>query len=49
MPVDAFIKDAMDGLDSGADEIAVGPIGKKFRAVINDEKFQQMFDTVNSH
>ena len=47
MPIDAFIKEAMEGLDSGATEIAVGPMGKKFRATVNDANFQQMFDTLN--
>ena len=44
MPIDAFIKNAMAGLDEGLDEIAVGPEGKKFREVVDDEKFDKMFE-----
>lgn len=46
IPIDAFIKNAMAGLDEGLDEIAVGPEGHKFREVIDDEKFGKMFDVL---
>ena len=44
MPIEDFIRDAMVGLDEGLDEIPVGPQGKQFRAVIDDDKFGQMFE-----
>ncbi len=44
MPIDAFIKSAMEGLDEGLDEVACTDAGKRFRAVIDDEKFGKMFE-----
>jgi len=44
VPIDAFIKSAMEGLDEGLDEVACTDAGKRFRAVIDDEKFGKMFE-----
>ena len=49
VPIDAFIKSAMEGLDEGLDEVAVTDAGKKFRAVIDDEKFGKMFEMLQQH
>ena len=49
VPIDAFIKNAMAGLDEGLDEVAVCPEGKRFREVINDEKFSKMFEMLQQH
>ena len=42
MPIGDFTKEAMEGLDSGAPEFAVG-MGKNFAGVVNHEEFGKMF------
>jgi hypothetical protein len=47
IPIDEFVKGAMEGLDSGASEFAVGDLGRNSRDTINREKFDQVFNTMN--
>ena len=47
IPIDEFVKGAMEGLDSGASEFAVGDLGRNSRGTINREKFDQVFNTMN--
>ena len=47
IPIDEFVTGAMEGLDSGATEFAVGDLGRNSRATINKDKFDQVFNKMN--
>ena len=42
MPIDEFTKEAMEGLDSGSPEFAVG-LGQKLAGTVDGEKFEKAF------
>ena len=42
MPIDEFTKEAMEGLDSGEPEFAIG-LGQKLAGTVDQQKFEQVF------
>ncbi len=42
MPIDEFLKEAMEGLDSGEPEFAIG-LGQKLAGTVDQQKFEHAF------